>query len=140
MIELLSTGLWLAAAAHIFVLLAGLGAVRVLGWKEDIPKLTEFNQRVFWTYAVYIGASNAAFGAMTFFLHDEMIAGDKAALTIAAFIGIWWTARFLLDIFHYGGHELWPKGPLYKVAHVGMLLLFFALSAAYDGIVFYHLV
>ena len=49
-------------------------------------------------------------------LHKEMLRGDPAALGLACFIGIYWTARFLVDTLYFS-HADWPKGKAFVVRH-----------------------
>jgi len=50
----LSHAIYAAALGHFVVLIASFQAPVRLGWKEDIAKLTRFNQKVFWVYSFYI--------------------------------------------------------------------------------------
>jgi hypothetical protein len=49
--------LYAAAFSHLLVLIASFQAPARLAWKEDIPKLARFNQKMFWVYGFYIFCS-----------------------------------------------------------------------------------
>ena len=79
----------------------------------------------------------AAFGILTLYLHAELLRGDSAALALADFIGVYWSARILVDVFYFN-HRDWPKGTAFKVGHVLLTCLFAALAIVYLGLVFWH--
>jgi len=78
----------------------------------------------------YIVFTYLAFGILTLALHDEMVAGDRAATGLALFIGAYWLVRLVIDWFWFG-HRIWPRGRRFVVAHIGLELLFAFLAAVY---------
>jgi alginate O-acetyltransferase complex protein AlgI len=126
----LSHFLYAAAIGHLVVLIASFQAPLQLGWKTDIPKLKRFNQKVFWVYGFYILLSIISFAALTWGLHDEMVAGDRAARGLALFIAVFWTVRVLVDIFWYD-HRDWPPGNALIAGHALVTSLFCMLAAVY---------
>lgn len=107
--DFFSLVLWLAGAGHFCVLIASFQVPYRLHWKEDLAKLTSFNRKLMWVHGGFAVLTIIAFGAMTLFLHNEMLNGDRAALALALFIGIYWTARIVVD-FAYYEHSDWPAG------------------------------
>ena len=65
-------------------------------------------------------------------LHDELANGDRAALALAAFIGIYWLVRLILDGVWFG-HAEWPRGRRWVVAHAALDGLFVFLTVVYLG-------
>lgn len=125
-----SLALWLAGAGHFVILVASAQVPSRLGWREDLAKLTPFNRKLMWTYGGFTVLTIIAFGVLTLVLHDEFLRGDRAALGLAAFIGIYWTARILVDLLYFG-HSGWPRGRLFVAGHALLLALFGALAATY---------
>jgi alginate O-acetyltransferase complex protein AlgI len=78
-----------------------------------------------------------AFGTLTLALHAELLEGDRAALGLAAFIGIYWTTRIVVDAIYFT-HTDWPKGPAFVVGHALLTLLFSFLAASYVALFFWH--
>ena len=74
-----------------------------------------------------------AFGSLTVALHGELLQGDRAAMGLAAFIGLYWTARMVVDAFYFS-HEDWPKGRMFVVGHALLTGLFCFLAASYLGL------
>jgi hypothetical protein len=94
-----------------------------LHWKDDLEKLTPFNRKLMWTHGGFAVFTIIAFGTLILTLHGEMLGGDRAALGVALFIGVYWTLRIVVDFFYYD-HADWPKGKGFAVGHVLLTLLF----------------
>ena len=130
--------LTLAGLGHFLVLAASFQVPARLGWKEELARLRPLNRKLMWTYSGFTVLTIVAFGALTLFLREEMLRGDKAALALAAFIGVHWAARIGVDVFYFR-HEDWPKGRGLALGHALLMMLFAFLSATYLGLVGWHL-
>ena len=135
--ELFSLGLWLAGSGHFCILIASFQVPHRLEWKSDLAKLKPFNRKLMWTYGGFTVLTIVAFGALTLALHAEMLRGDRSALGIAAFIGVYWAARITVDAFYFD-HDDWPKGPAFVVGHMLLTGLFVALAGVYLGLVIWQ--
>ena len=102
--------------------------------KISLAKLTPFNRKLMWTYGGFTVLTITAFGVLTLALHSEMLRGDRAALGLASFIGIYWSTRIVVDALYFR-HSDWPKGVLFVVGHVLLTALFMGLAATYLGLV-----
>lgn len=131
---MIDLALWLAGAGHFVILIASAQVPKQLGWRDDLAKLTPFNRKLMWTYGGFTVLTILAFGILTLVLHDELVRGDRAALALAAFIGVYWTARIAVDLFYFG-HAGWPRGRAFVAGHALLLALFGALAATYLGLV-----
>jgi hypothetical protein len=125
--------LWLAGAGHFCVLIASFQVPQRLGWREDLAKLTPFNRKLMWVHGGFAVLTIVAFGIMTLALHGEILRGDRAALALAIFIGVYWAVRIAVD-FTYYEHRDWPRGRGFVAGHVLLTLLFVFLSATYLGV------
>jgi len=135
--EWLSLALWLAGAGHFCVLIASFQVPYRLHWKEDLAKLTAFNRKLMWVYGGFTVYTIIAFGVMTLFLHDEILRGERAALALAFFIGLYWLLRVVVD-FAYYSHRDWPSGASFRVGHVLLNLLFVFLSGSFLSVAMWH--
>jgi hypothetical protein len=126
----LSHALYAAAIGHLVILIGSFQAPVRLGWKDDIAKLTRFNQKIFWVYGFYILFCIVGFAAATWRLHDEFLAGGLAARCVAGFIASFWTIRVLVDIFWYDLHD-WPQGNAMVTGHALLTSLFCSLVTVY---------
>jgi alginate O-acetyltransferase complex protein AlgI len=129
----MSAALWMAGIGHFCVLIASFQVPSRLGWKEDLAKLTPFNRKLMWVHGGFAVLTIIAFGVLTLTLHAEMFRGDRAALDLAGFIGIYWTARIVVD-FAYYEHKDWPSGRGFVVGHALLTLLFVFLAATYGAL------
>jgi Membrane bound O-acyl transferase family len=130
----LSLAIYLAALGHLLVLLVSVQAPVRLGWKEDIPKLTRFNQKVFWVYGSYILLCIVSFALLTLWLHDDLLAGVKAARALALFIATFWTIRVAVDFVWYDYRD-WPPGNALVMGHALATSLFSGLALIYWAVV-----
>ena len=135
--EWFSLALWLAGAGHFCVLIASFQVPYRLHWKEDLAKLNSFNRKLMWVHGGFAVYTIIAFGATTLALHEEILRGDRAALALASFIGIYWLLRIIVD-FAYYSHGDWPSGAAFRIGHVLLTSLFVFLSASYLGLTLWH--
>jgi hypothetical protein len=132
-LEWMSLALWLAGAGHFVVLIASFQVPYRLGWKEDLAKLTSFNRKLMWVHGGFAVYTIISFGVLTLLLHNEMLQGRGAGPALAAFIGIYWLLRVVVD-FTYYHHADWPKGKGFVAGHALLTLLFVFLFVTYLGV------
>lgn len=131
--------LWFAGAGHFLILVASVQVPGRLRWKEDLAQLMPFNRKLLWVQSSFTVLTIIAFGTLTLSLHQELLRGDKAALGIAIFIAVYWTARITVDALYFS-HSDWPKGPYFVLGHTLLTTLFTFLAATYWSVVLWHLV
>jgi len=132
--DVFSLALWLAGIGHFCVLIASFQVPGKLGWKEDLQKLTSFNRKLMWVHGGFAVLTIIAFGTLTLALHVEMLRGDRAALGLALFIGVYWSLRIAVDFFYYE-HADWPRGRGFVLGHILLTSLFAFLAATNLGLV-----
>jgi len=125
--------LWLVGGAHFVILFASFQVPYRLGWKQDLQQLMPFNRKLLWVQSGFTVLTIIVFGVLTLVLHSELLGGDRAALGLACFIGIYWTARILVDALYFS-HADWPKGTAFILGHALLTFLFFVLAASYLGL------
>ncbi len=125
--------------AHFVLLIAGSQVPYRLRWKEDLAKLHPFSRKLLWTYWAFTGLTIIAFGALTLFLHDEMLRGDRAALATAAFICIFWIARIVVECLYFS-HRDWPPGEQFLIGHILLTSVFVFLAVVYAWVLLRGLV
>jgi len=131
--QLFDLDLWVAGAAHFIVLIASFQVPYRLHWKQDLQQLMPFNRKLLWVQGGFTVLTIIAFGILTLALHAELLQGDRAALGIACFIGLYWSARVLVDAFYFS-HTDWPKGRMFVVGHTLLTLLFCFFVVSYLGL------
>jgi hypothetical protein len=131
--DVMSLALWLAGIGHFCVLIASFQVPSRLGWKDDLQKLAPFNRKLMWVHGGFAVLTIIAFGVLTLALHEEMLQGDRAALGLALFIGVYWALRIAVDFFYYD-HKDWPRGRGFVVGHILLTLLFAYLAVTNIGL------
>ena len=135
--RLFDLDLWLAGASHFVLLAASFQVPFRLGWKSDLAQLRPFNRKLLWVQSSFTVLTIIAFGTFTLALHKEFLHGDRVAVALSLFIGIFWTFRVCVDAFYFS-HEDWPQGKQFVVGHVLLASLFATLSASYLGLFLWH--
>jgi hypothetical protein len=135
---MISWALWAGGVGHFLLLIASYQVPRRLQWKTDLAKLLPFNRKLFWIYGGYIVGTYLAFGTLTLTLHAELLRGDRAALGLATFIGVYWLGRLVIDALYYR-HADWPPGRPFVIGRILLNCLFAALTLIYLGLVIWHL-
>ena len=135
--SLFSLALWLAGIGHFCILGASFQVPHRLNWKEELARLSSLNRKLMWTYGMFTVGAIISFGVLTLLLHNELLRGDRAALGLASFIGLFWTARLFVDFFYFS-HADWPKGRAFVVGHGLLSSLFVVLASTYLGLFAWH--
>jgi hypothetical protein len=121
--------LWLAGVGHFCVLIASFQVPGRLHWNEDLKQLTPFNRKLMWVYGGFTVFTIIAFGILTLALHSEFLHGDRAALALALFIGVYWTLRIVVEFFYYDLAD-WPRGRGMVAGRILLTLLFIYLAGS----------
>jgi len=95
----LVTLLRIAGALQIAILTASALVPRVLDWRRSLAPLHPFLRSLFWVYGVFLVLVIAGFGILTMFNAAAMAAGQPAARSLAALIGLFWLARLAVQCF-----------------------------------------
>jgi alginate O-acetyltransferase complex protein AlgI len=136
--RLFNVDLWLAGVGHFIILLASFQVPYRLRWRQDLAQLMPFNRKLLWVQSGFTVLTIIAFGTLTLVLHSELLRGDRAALGLACFIGVYWTSRILVDAFYFS-HQDWPKGREFVIGHILLTCLFSALAISYLSLVAWHM-
>lgn len=131
-----SRALWLAGAGHFAVLIASFQVPWRLHWKEDLAQLTPFNRKLMWVYGGFTVLTIVAFGLLTLALHEELLRGERAALGLALFIGVYWTLRIIVEFFYYDPAD-WPRGRGMAAGRILLTLLFIYLAGSNVALFFW---
>ncbi len=129
--------LWLGSIGHFCILGASFQVPHRLGWREDFASLSRFNRKIFWTYGGFIVLCIFSFGILTGVLHKELLRGDKSAVALSCFIGVFWLARVGTDLFYFK-HDDWPRGWQFEFGHVALAFLFGCLMTLFGVVVPLH--
>jgi hypothetical protein len=135
---MMDLALWLAAAGQFSLLAVSAQVPARLAWRTDLARLTAFNRRFVWVAGGFIVFTYLGFGVLTLVLHDEMVHGDRSAVALAAFIGLYWLARVVVDATAFR-RAPWPTGWMFRLGHAGLVALFGYFVVVYLGLAVSHL-
>ena len=124
------TLLILAGVGQLGLAAGSLAIPRVLKWTEDTANLRPLTRQVFWTYAVYIWATNVAFGLLSTFRPDWLLDRTPLARAVGAYVTAYWGGRVLVQFFYFDRSQA-PSGPMYAIAEIALVTLFVFLTAVY---------
>lgn len=135
--NLFSLALWLSGVGHFCVLIASFQVPSRLHWKEDLKQLTPFNRKLMWVYGGFTVFTIVSFGILTLTLHSELLRGDRGALGLALFIGVYWTLRIVVEFFYYDLAD-WPQGRGMVAGRILLTLLFIYLAGSNLALFFWQ--
>jgi len=131
---------YLIIASGLGHLALGLGSLYVpkaLRWNSHLKLLPVLLRQIFWTYAGYILAFNFFFGTVSLIATDDLIAKSVLASSITFFISIYWLARIFIQFFYFDKTDA-PKGLLYTLGEVCLVVLFISFAAVYFAAFLYN--
>lgn len=122
----------LAGLAHFGMVAVGTQVPRVMGWREDLARLTPANRRLFWVYGLFIVLTNAGFGAVSLAWPAEIAEGRGLAGGFSLLVGLYWLARLGVQFTVFSGPDF-PAEARRPLARYGLGLVVLLLAAVYLG-------
>ncbi|MDB6019958.1 MAG: hypothetical protein JWR19_4447 [Pedosphaera sp.] len=95
----LETFLRIAGFLHFGILVASASTPHALNWRQNLASLHPFLRKLFWVYGIFIVLVIIAFGVLTLRHTADMAAGVPLGRSLCIFIGIFWLARLLVQLF-----------------------------------------
>ncbi len=130
--------LW-AGIAQLLLALGSIAIPFVLQWKQEMRKVNALTRNVFYTYSVYIFATNVWLGICSIALSSELCNRSGLAIAVTIFTALYWWGRVIIQ-FRFGKAEGRPKGSLFVVAEIALWLLFLSLSLVYSVAALHNLI
>lgn len=137
-VAIFGLALWLAALAQVGLLVVSAQVPARLKWREELALLQPFNRKLMWVYGVFVVLTYLGFASLTAGLHGELMRGDRAAVGLALFIGIYWLARIIVDLTYFESRD-WPRGVRFQIGHWVLNGLFAFLTITYLGLATWHM-
>ena len=120
----------LAGIGHVILCLGSLLVPKALQWKQHLSTLQPLLRQMFWTYAAYILVINFCFGVVSLAGTDELLNGSFLAKSLTLFISIYWLTRIGIQFFYFDRTNA-PKGVIYTLGEILLILLFVFFTAVY---------
>ena len=119
----------IVGAFFIVLALVHIGFPRHFKWKEDLKSISMINRQIMYVHSFFIGFVVFLMGLLCLTSASELT-GTMLGKRIALGLGIFWTARLVIQFFGYSS-EVW-KGRTFET---GMHILF-SIFWAYVSVVF----
>jgi hypothetical protein len=84
---------------HFGILLASALVPRVLDWQRSLGTLDRLSRQVVWVHGAFIVLVIIGFGLLSVVFADQLAAGTPLARGVCLFIGLFWGARLVLQLF-----------------------------------------
>jgi hypothetical protein len=136
--DLLPLLIVLAGVGQLILIAGSLAIPRVLRWREDTAKLRPLTRQVFWTYALYIWATNLSFGLLSSFAPRWLLDRSGLAAAVTGYITAYWAGRILIQFVYFDRSDA-PSGPLIRLAEVALVGLFVFLALVYGWALLFNL-
>jgi hypothetical protein len=130
MFEILKAALLTAGVLHLVPLFAGLTIPRVLRWGSDLGKLDALTRQLIWVHGAFIAITVLAFGLITMTSAESMLQGTPLAVSTAAFIGVFWFLRLLIQLFYFDARP-WLTNSFRTLGYKTLTLVFGYFSVVY---------
>mgnify|MGYP006293071503 CR=1 FL=1 len=130
-LSIISKAIYIAAIGQFVLIIASLAIPSTLNWKSDTAKLRPLTRQVFWTYAAYIWVTNLSFAIISL-KPNYLLDHSPLASAVTAFIAIYWLGRICIQFFYFDRSDA-PSGWHFKIAEIGLVLLFTFLSITYSA-------
>lgn len=127
----------IAGLGQIILGVVSLAIPKLMGWKKELGVLRPLIKQMFWTYAGYIFFINVFWGIISFVAPDELLNRSLLASSLTFFIAIYWGARIVIQFLYFDRKDA-PKGPVYLIGEVGLIMLFAFLSFVYGFAFFFN--
>ena len=122
--------LMIAGILHFGLLLASFSVPRVLGWGSELKKVNALTRQIVLVHGSFTVLTIIAFGLVTLIAGRELLAGNRLALAVTLFIGVFWTGRLLIQLFYFDAGT-WLTTPFRKIGFRALYFVF-----AYFAIVY----
>jgi len=113
---------WLAGLLQFCQIPAMFAAPKVLGWREDLSKLSAINRNIVLVIGGGIVLTGVGTGLVVVLGATEMVGGGLLGIAFCGFLGVFWFYRLCAQVFLYA--RIWPGGVLGRLSYYGLTALF----------------
>jgi len=105
---------------------------RQFNWREELPRLSLINRRIFQVHAIFIAMILLMMGTLLVALPGALLKPDALARAVLIGLIVFWGARLLFQLFFYEA-ELWRGKRFETLMHVTFSGLWLFLTATFSA-------
>jgi hypothetical protein len=91
----------LAGALHLFVACANFALPGILGYRENLAKVTPIIREIFLVHALYIILVLVGIGLLCLFFPSDLAGASKLGRFLCVFLAIFWSLRVVIQFCFY---------------------------------------
>ena len=115
---------------HFGILVASALVPKVLDWRGQLRQLNPLCRHVVWTHGAFIVLVIVGFGAVSVGLASELASGTALARSVCGFIGVFWLARLMIQLFVLDARPFLTTVFL-RIGYHGLTVVFAYLALVY---------
>jgi hypothetical protein len=120
----------IGGVCHFGILVASALTPKVLDWRTQLRLLNPLCRHVVWAHGAFIALVIVGFGALSLGLASDLAAGTPLARSLCAFMGSFWLARLMIQLFIFDARPFLTTRFL-TVGYHGLTAVFIYLAATY---------
>ena len=130
MTDYLRMAVLVAGCLHFALLTASFSVPGVLRWREELRKVEPLTRQLFLVHGGFIVLTIIAFGVISVSLPRALVGGSELGLAMAAFIGVFWLCRLLVQLFYFHAEKHLTHWVL-RLGYRGLTVLFVFFTVVY---------
>lgn len=134
----LTAAITITGWGHVILIVGSLAIPHILQWGEQTAALRPLLRQVFWTYSVYIWATNLWFGLISLCATQMLVERNALGAWVTGFITLYWGARIGIQIFYYDRSDA-PQGAHTRFGEIGLFILFIGFTGVYGTALLHQL-
>jgi hypothetical protein len=123
--------IFMGGILHFGILLASAMVPQVLDWKTSLNKLDGLLRQLVWVHGAFIVLVIVGFGLLSVLFAHDLASGTPLARGVCLFIGLFWTARLIVQFFVFDAKP-YLKTPFLKVGYHGLTVVFLYHAIVYS--------
>ena len=133
MTDFLQVAVLVAGCLHFALLTASFSVPGVLRWRDELRKVEPLTRQLFLVHGAFIVLTIIAFGVISVSLSRALVGGSELGLAMAAFIGVFWLCRLLVQLFYFQAETHLTHWVL-RLGYRGLTVLFLFFTVVYFAV------
>lgn len=115
--------IFIGGVLHFGILIASALVPRVLKWNDSLRQVDPLTRQLIWVHGAFIVLVIVGFGLISILLADDLAAGTTLARGVSGFIGLFWSARLVVQFFVFDARPYLTTAFL-RTGYYGLTVVF----------------